>query len=116
MTDFEAAVEWLVSSGRVASKGAARHRLIEEGQKRLEAEKAIERGEGPEWVQRMAVQLAGARPAGLDLIAPGADAAAKRGVDLANRAIGFAGQNAGAAYAAGILAAKRPWWKRIFRA
>lgn len=125
MNDFDAAVDWLVQSGRCASKGEARRKLTEQAQQRAAVEDALKCGDTdqyPAWLSKIAGGLAGASPAlprldtsGLDRIVTGAGKAADIGIELANRTINFAGQNAGAAYAAGVIARKRPWWKRIFR-
>lgn len=126
MTDFEAAVEWLVQSGRCASKGAARRRLIEQATTAeldgsILGEVLKDNPEGVFVAPRLGIGLAGARPAGLNSIVPGAGEAAQAGIDLLNRAISQAGKDAGRAINGISLqpkqnVPKRPWWKRIFGA
>lgn len=94
MNDFDAAVEWLVQSGRAKSKGDARRGLIEQAY-----QKVIEAISDPDmraWLGSVLVGVSGSRAPipnianateGLDAITPGAGAAAQAGIDLVNRTI-----------------------------
>jgi hypothetical protein len=111
MNDFDAAIDWLVQSGRAKSKGDARRRLMEGATQVTPDEFGISKGldlNMSTWLGNLARGLAGASPA--------IDGLAKARRDQ-GRAIQFVGQNAGIAYDATMEQLRpRPWWKRIFGA
>lgn len=91
MNDFDAAVEWLVQSGRAKSKGDARRTLIEQAHQ--EGTKALLDPDLRAWYGSALVNgLVGAAApiaANRDIAYSGqtAGAAAQIGIDLANRSI-----------------------------
>lgn len=123
MNDFDAAVEWLVTTCRAKSKGEARRNLITHALTQVEDFGVTSVSDHPAgWMERVAGGIAGASPA----IDKASDAIARvtiaeerlaKARRLANRDISHAGQSAGIAYAATMEQLKpRPWWKRIFDA